>query len=212
MAKENLRYPVWQDNDKQLQQQRFMAGLSANHAEVICISSLAIADTIEKVLINQQCKHVILGSACDHTACDNVSYACRKGEFYPQILEGTRDINVLVFDTDVDEIKSTLFNDIDAGITHSLAGIADTGTLVLWPDRAEPRTLSLIPPCHIALIKRSAIVSNFAELMAEKAWQQQMPTNIVLISGPSKTADIQQTLAYGAHGPRQLVVILIEDM
>ena len=212
MEKENLSYPVWQENDKQLQQHRFMAGLSANHAEIIFVTSLEIAETIAKVLINKQCKTVILGCACDDISVEHASYDCREGEFYAEILEGTRYCDVFLFDTDIDNIKPTLFNDVDVGITHSLAGIADTGTLVLWPDRTEPRTLSLIPPCHIALIKRSTIVSNFAELMERQAWQQQIPSNVVLISGPSKTADIQQTLAYGAHGPSQLVVIFIEDM
>lgn len=124
----------------------------------------------------------------------------------------THPLATLQFGGDFTQYKSQLFNDVDVGITHCHSGIADTGAIVLWPDRDEPRTLSLIPPAHIALIKRSTIVSNFAPLIEEQSWQNKMPTNIVLVSGPSKTADIQQTLAYGAHGPSQLVVILIEDM
>lgn len=45
----------------------------------------------------------------------------------------------------------------------------------------------------------------------EQDWAHHMPTNALLISGPSKTADIQQTLAYGAHGPSELVVLLLTD-
>ena len=134
------------------------------------------------------------------------------GEFHTEIEQATQLVDTVLYDSDINDWKSDLFNNVDAGITHCSAGIADTGTLVLWPDISEPRTLSLIPPCHIALIKRSTIVNNFAELMVKQTWQNKMPTNVVLISGPSKTADIQQTLAYGAHGPSQLVVILIEDM
>jgi L-lactate dehydrogenase complex protein LldG len=47
--------------------------------------------------------------------------------------------------------------------------------------------------------------------MQVEGWQQGLPTNALLVSGPSKTADIQQTLAYGAHGPKELVVLLIEE-
>ncbi|AQS36897.1 hypothetical protein Sps_01733 [Shewanella psychrophila] len=216
IEKETLSYPRWKTQDEQLLTQRFIAGLSANHAEVICVNSTEIAATLTQVLTSKAYKSVVLGCACDETLSDSAAnectaYHCEKGEFYAEILAGARHCDLLQFDSVVEDFKSRLFNEVDAGITHCFGGIADTGTLVLWPDRAEPRTLSLIPPCHIALIKRSTIVSNFAGMMSEQAWQEKMPTNIVLVSGPSKTADIQQTLAYGAHGPSQLIVILVED-
>ena len=75
----------------------------------------------------------------------------------------------------------------------------------------SPSTLSLVPPCHIALLAASTIADNLAGLVAAGRWQQAMPTNLLLVSGPSKTADIQQTLAYGAHGPSRLLVVLVED-
>ncbi|MFT6925013.1 MAG: L-lactate dehydrogenase complex protein LldG [Psychromonas sp.] len=194
---ETITYQPWISQDQQLLTERFIASLSASHAEVISTDVAALSSTIEKIVVTKALKQIALGSS---------------GEFHEQIVQATALLKTHFFDKDIKDWKSALFNDIDAGITHCQAGIADTGTLVLWPDIAEPRTLSLIPPCHIALIKKSTIVSNFAELMIEQAWQNNMPTNIVLVSGPSKTADIQQTLAYGAHGPSQLIVILIENM
>lgn len=204
---ETITYQPWVSNDAQLTRQRFIDGLSASHAEVISTNRDALNDVIENIVVSKQFTRIALGTA---------------GEFHSDIVKATqslvtgsleaKSVETMTFDCDISDLKSELFNDIDAGITHCRAGIADTGTLVLWPDISEPRTLSLVPPCHIALIKRSTIVSNFAELMVTQAWQSNMPTNIVLVSGPSKTADIQQTLAYGAHGPSQLVVILIEDM
>jgi len=196
-AMETITYQPWVSTDQQLLKQRFIDGLSASHAEVISTDHKELSNTIEKVAASKQLKQIALGT---------------DGEFHQHIVQATRSLKTDLFDSDIKDWKSALFNDIDAGITHCRAGIADTGTLVLWPDVSEPRTLSLVPPCHIALIKRSTIVSNFAELMVTQAWQNKMPTNIVLVSGPSKTADIQQTLAYGAHGPSQLVVILIEDL
>ncbi|MPY25016.1 lactate utilization protein C [Shewanella psychropiezotolerans] len=216
IEKETLSYPRWKTQNEQLLKQRFISGLSANHAEVICVNSSEITATLALVISRKGCQRVALGSACDETLSDSppsdcTAYHCERGEFYAEILAGARHCELLRFESVFEELKSRLFNEVDAGITHCFGGIADTGTLVLWPDRAEPRTLSLIPPCHIALIKRSTIVSNFAGMMIDQAWQEKMPTNIVLVSGPSKTADIQQTLAYGAHGPSQLIVILIED-
>ena len=89
------------------------------------------------------------------------------------------------------------------------AAIAETGTLILWPDEKEPRLMSLVPPLHIVLLDAATIYNTFYEAMTSEGWKDGLPTNALLISGPSKTADIQQTLAYGAHGPRELVVLLL---
>lgn len=118
---------------------------------------------------------------------------------------------LLPYDRPVEDLKDTLVHGVEAGLTTTVAGIAETGTLVLWPDADEPRLLSLLPPLHVALVRTSAIVDSLAELMRRDGWRGRMPTNIVLVSGPSKTADIEQTLAYGVHGPKELVVLVVED-
>ena len=71
--------------------------------------------------------------------------------------------------------------------------------------------MSLVPPFHIAPLKASEVRDNFHEFMHEHRWAAGLPTNALLVSGPSKTADIQQTLAYGAHGPKELLVLILED-
>ncbi|MDN0077075.1 lactate utilization protein [Crenobacter sp. SG2303] len=113
------------------------------------------------------------------------------------------------FDRVVDEWKDELFNDTDAAFTAVRCGIAATGTLVLWPDADEPRTMSLVPPTHFALFDTRTLHADFHTAMTREAWPNGMPTNALLVSGPSKTADIQLTLAYGAHGPRDLVVLAV---
>ncbi|HYG90181.1 MAG TPA: lactate utilization protein [Azospirillum sp.] len=114
------------------------------------------------------------------------------------------------YDRTVDEFKEEMFTAIDAGITTTLGAIADTGSLVLWPSADEPRLLSLVPHMHVALLKADALYDTFWQVMTENRWAQGMPTNALLISGPSKTADIEQTLAYGVHGPKRLVVVVIK--
>ena len=113
------------------------------------------------------------------------------------------------YDRPVDEFKEEMFTGIDAGITQTLGAIADTGSLVLWPSADEPRLLSLVPHIHVALLKADALHDTFWQVMTGNRWSEGMPTNALLISGPSKTADIEQTLAYGVHGPKRLIVVVI---
>ncbi|HEX5854880.1 MAG TPA: lactate utilization protein C [Thermoanaerobaculia bacterium] len=113
------------------------------------------------------------------------------------------------YDRPVEELKTALFSDIDAGFTQVRSAIAETGSLVLWPSPEEPRLLSLVPPLHIALLRAAVIKETFLAIIREEGWALGMPANALLISGPSKTADIEQTLAYGVHGPKRLVVVLV---
>ena len=119
------------------------------------------------------------------------------------------------YDRPVDEWKQELFEATDAGFTATRGAIAETGTLILWPGPAEPRLLSLVPPIHFALLDARKIHDTLFDAMTSEGWgvadRSPLPTNALLVSGPSKTADIQQTLAYGAHGPKELVVLLLVD-
>jgi L-lactate dehydrogenase complex protein LldG len=64
---------------------------------------------------------------------------------------------------------------------------------------------------HIAVLMVSVLYASLPAALRALAPQDDMPSNLLLISGPSKTADIQQVLAYGAHGPKELVIVLVND-
>lgn len=114
------------------------------------------------------------------------------------------------YDQPIEAWKQEMFYGIDASLTSTLGGIAETGSLILWPDSHEPRQMSLVPPVHFAILERDKLYTTFAEAVQAQDWAGQgMPTNALLISGPSKSADIAQVLAYGVHGPKELVVILV---
>jgi len=115
---------------------------------------------------------------------------------------------LIPYSEDIEEFKSRLFT-IDAGITSTAGAIADPGALILWPTDKEPRLMSLVPSIHIAVLEADKIFSSFSEVVREEGWSTKMPTNVVLISGPSKTADIEMTLAFGVHGPRELIVLIL---
>jgi L-lactate dehydrogenase complex protein LldG len=116
---------------------------------------------------------------------------------------------LIPYETEIEDFKDRLFS-IDAGITTVAGAIADPGALILWPSDKEPRLMSLVPSIHIAVLEADKIFSSFLEVMQEEKWSTKMPTNVVLISGPSKTADIEMTLAFGVHGPRELIVLIVE--
>ncbi|MEJ2621585.1 MAG: lactate utilization protein [Candidatus Thiodiazotropha sp.] len=132
------------------------------------------------------------------------------GEIGKQLLASKIE-NTLIhqYDQPIESWKPELFSQIDVAITGSHCGIAETGTLVLMPDKDEPRLMSLVPPAHIVLLDATKLYQTFAEVIEAEQWAKGLPTNVLLISGPSKTADIEQTLAYGIHGPKQLIILLL---
>ena len=111
------------------------------------------------------------------------------------------------YSSQVETFKDDLFQ-IDAGITSVRGGVADTGAVVLWPTPHEPRLMSLVPPVHVAVLDADTIYNSLSEMMKTENWADGMPTNALLISGPSKTADIEFTLVFGVHGPKELIVII----
>ncbi len=110
---------------------------------------------------------------------------------------------------DVEQSKDRLFA-IDAGITSTHGALADVGALILWPDSDEPRLMSLAPAVHIAVLDAAKIHDSLAQAIAREHWREKMPTNILLISGPSKTADIELVLTFGVHGPKELIVLILD--
>ncbi|AHV34876.1 TPA: LUD domain-containing protein [Aeromonas dhakensis] len=186
----------WRGESEQARRERFLGMITASHAEILTVKEAHLARDLTAWLD---------GEAITHLACG------QGGRWQVDVAAACAGRSVLTPAGEFAGWKDELFDVCQAGITHCAGAIADTGTLVLLPDGGEPRTLSLVPPCHIALLAASTIADNLAGLVDAGRWQQAMPTNLLLVSGPSKTADIQQTLAYGAHGPSRLLVVLVED-
>ncbi|MCZ0750588.1 LutC/YkgG family protein [Aeromonas enteropelogenes] len=186
----------WRGEDEPARRERFVGMISASHAETLTVKEADLARELTAWLDREAITHLACGQG---------------GRWQKAVAAANAGRSVLTPAGEFASWKDELFDACQAGITHCAGAIADTGTLVLLPDGGEPRTISLVPPCHIALLAASTIADNLAELVAAGRWQQAMPTNLLLVSGPSKTADIQQTLAYGAHGPSRLLVVLVED-
>ncbi len=130
-------------------------------------------------------------------------------------LLSTRGIGHIDFDSlsklDLQQQRQTCLA-ADIGITSASCAIAETGTLVMLSAPGRERTASLVPPVHVAIIQRSQILADLFDLFAqlEQDGIENMPSNLSLITGPSKTGDIELQLTTGIHGPGTWHVIIAE--
>ena len=103
----------------------------------------------------------------------------------------------------------------DVGVTGAACAIAATGTLVLEMGEGRTRAASLLPPVHIALIRANQLVPRLEDYISQQRKQGLQAfhegSNVVLLTGASRTADIEMNVVYGAHGPLELHVIIIDD-
>lgn len=113
------------------------------------------------------------------------------------------------------EVEEGIAEAADAtSLTGAFAGIAETGTVMMASGPDAPITLNFLPENHIVVLRASQVTGTY-----EEAWQRLraargrgvMPRAVNMITGPSRTGDIEQTILLGAHGPRRLHVLLVDD-
>jgi L-lactate dehydrogenase complex protein LldG len=100
-----------------------------------------------------------------------------------------------------------------ASVTSAFAGVAETGTLVLLSHPDSPTTLNFLPEAHLVILPADRIVGSYEDVwlrLRERLPGPSMPRVINWITGPSRTADIEQTLLLGAHGPKRLHILLVD--
>ncbi|MBS1222295.1 MAG: lutC, partial [Proteobacteria bacterium] len=171
--------------DRVAQLQRLMETM---HAEVIVTDRDNWIATLKDVLRPRRLNGLLYGPAGPLGAALEANW--------------DRELPPLVgYTQEVEQCKERLFA-LDAGITSTRGAVADVGALILWPDANEPRLLSLVPAVHIAVLEAAHIHDSLADAIARERWAEGMPTNALLISGPSKTADIELVLTFGVHGPK----------
>lgn len=99
------------------------------------------------------------------------------------------------------------------GLSHAEAGVAETGTLVLLSGPDNPTTINFLPDTHVVVVRASDIVGDYETVwrrLRERLGPGVLPRLVNMITGPSRSADIEQTLLLGAHGPRALHIIVVE--
>ncbi|WP_164887378.1 lactate utilization protein [Hahella sp. KA22] len=175
----------------------FTENLHAAHAEVITATQ---EDWAQRLL-----------SLWRETGVHSVTYSPNTphGASLKSAAPGFPELQLHAYESPIENCKDALFNHIQGGFGAAMAGVAETGTLMVKTGPDEPRALSLVPSTHSLIIHAKDLYADLPEAFHQTQVESALPTNLLLISGPSKTADIQQTLAYGAHGPKRLIVVLI---
>lgn len=111
------------------------------------------------------------------------------------------------------ERRGTPTADDMVGVGHALVGIAETGTLMMASGPESPSTLNVLPDTHIIVVRTADVVGGLEDAWARlrTTCPDGLPRTIHFITGPSRTGDIEQTIQLGAHGPRRLHVVLVDD-
>ncbi len=94
-----------------------------------------------------------------------------------------------------------------ATVSEALYALADPGSVVLAASPEEPRTKSLLPEIHMTIVSEDRVLSGLDELFAKVG--AALPSSLAIISGPSRSADIEQVLVLGVHGPREEHVVIV---
>lgn len=105
------------------------------------------------------------------------------------------------------------------GVSRAFGGVAETGTLVFVSGPDNPTTVNFLPPTHVAVIAAADIAGSYEDVWrrvralspAPGPGKTQLPRTVNWITGPSRTADIEQTLLLGAHGPQRLHIVIVDD-
>ena len=111
--------------------------------------------------------------------------------------------------TDREELRE-LCATSNYGISSADFALSDTGSLVMISSREEARMISLLPPAHIAVVPASKLLTGLDELYSILPRPAEQTSSMVLITGPSRTADIEQILVRGVHGPGEIHVVVVE--
>lgn len=130
------------------------------------------------------------------------------GTLRKRVLAALSQMPVLV---SCDNADAALFV-ADASVTGASAAIAETGTMVCTTAGGQTRGSTLYAPVHIVLLGRSQIMPDLCDYFDEACTRGELPSNVNLITGPSKTADIEGVLVVGVHGPGALHIVIVDDL
>lgn len=174
--------------------QAFGSALAANKGEITVVQSLAEAlDALGDLLEGLKATRIVVNGDAPVSA---------------SALAGRWPEREWLAVADASEIKTACAS-ADVGLSGASAALAATGTVIVESGPGKSRAATLLPPVHIVLLPQSALLPDIHAWMARDV--HLVPSMATLVSGPSKTADIEQVMAVGVHGPCRLIVILYRE-
>lgn len=170
--------------------------LFVEKAEAVFASVVRVASSAE-----------VPGAVADYLRSKNLPQAIRRGE----------DARLAALPFDAEPQLAVTVGPSDgqdlAGLSHALAGVAETGTVVLTSGPDNPTTLNFLPEHHLVVVSSEDLVGDYETVWAKvrSIWGAgTMPRALNMITGPSRSGDIEQTMLLGAHGPRSLHLIVVD--
>jgi L-lactate dehydrogenase complex protein LldG len=127
------------------------------------------------------------------------------------------DLRITSLDWASQQLLSTSIGGTDGShpisVTGAFAGVAETGTLALTSGAPSPTLLNFLPETHIVVVDAKDLAGSYEELWArlKDQYGAEMPRTLNLVTGPSRSGDIEQTILMGAHGPKRLHIILVDE-
>jgi L-lactate dehydrogenase complex protein LldG len=187
----DAQHPVHLENPVILSSTSSLTELFRDKLESVnghCIVTTDVADALRQIITDLNARRIAISDS-------------------PEIERLLRMTNLEIEELGVAPNEHDVFN-FDVGITTAQAAIAETGTLILDSAHERHRLVSLVPPVHIAILDASRIVETLGEALTLLRKDNEISPAVTFITGPSRTADIELTLAIGVHGPRELYVII----
>jgi L-lactate dehydrogenase complex protein LldG len=174
----------------------------------------ARAQTVNAVIHGPVSRHgvprAVVGIAAGHDAMSFVAWdeLPAPGVASALVAAGVHRVDHVVPPGDRLEHNLT-YQTLDIGVTGAIAGLAESGSVVLAHGEGRPRMASIVPEVHIALLEVDRLARTLAHWAHENPQSASNTTNLVIVTGPSRTGDIEQTLNLGVHGPRHVHIVMI---
>jgi L-lactate dehydrogenase complex protein LldF len=171
---------------------RFSTELEALGGHVVSCLENMLQDEVSRILSNKDITQLLAWDA----------------DYLPSnLVEGLSEKGIAFIYPNAETIEVS--SHAQAGLTGAYAGLADTGSLVLLGGKGMPLLASLLPEIHIAVLREKDIYATLADVLQHE--QVRNAPSEVVITGPSRTSDIEMTLTIGVHGPGELYVICVKD-
>lgn len=160
-----------------------------NKAEVYDIQENQIQQTLEEIFHKENITQILTSSTLQNRL--------------------SLTIPTQAYDQSMEELKDILFK-IECGLLEADYGVANLGVMAFTSSKLQPRLLSLITKYCIVLVRKDKIVNNLSEAIKniQNTHPDTLPSNIIFVAGPSRTADIELQVVFGVHGPQKVYVLL----